>query len=364
MAEPQAAAVVTTSTPEQASTTTSVPSKGSYQGGINSLLSEMAEEAESKGGDESAEGEPANDNADTDNTDAETEPKGEVPDEDLFSEASLSTKEGIAAARQKLQERDRKSRESYLGLKKYEKRLKGRHEKLQATVESYQADKAKQDRIIGNWISTAKGIESGDPDQMIEALGRISKMDGIQALELLNSRLINKGRSVLDPHIQAVIDEQQRQIQEMKQKLDGRDEETQLSRQAQVQEQQLQQHAETIAGLVEASPQFPLLQQSLQDDPDVTLRYLINSITSVNGQIDPEDVFAMAEAKINRALQKRDGGAGATRNKPTPGAPRSPGTSLGPRAAATSTRRQPTDEETQQQAVNDPNYWAAWGLRL
>ncbi len=42
---------------------------------------------------------------------------------------------------------------------------------------------------------------------MLTALGALTGMDGLKALEQLNSRLIHKGKPQLDPQVQAKLDE-------------------------------------------------------------------------------------------------------------------------------------------------------------
>lgn len=350
--------------------TTSAPAAEAAPGlaetGIASMLGEIANEAPEH---DAGEGEIAETNTANDSAETETEegkPAAQtVGDDVLFSDEALSTKEGVLAAKTRVRELRKKQHDAYVGLKKYDARVAKRHEKLQASTAAFVAEKRNHDLLLGNVRSNLQGLHSGDPDAMITALGNITGRDGVEALNMLNSRLVHKGKVPLDPQIQEMLDRQEQQITEMRQQLEDRDARQRKASQV----SQLDAHRQNIGKMVAASAATPHLVRVFNDDPEFVTHLIEQAIYKSNGSIPAHELFRQMEQELTShlgAAPRGEGGNGAAKTTPTTQqrAQRSPGQSIGPRAAATSTHREPTEAESLQQLANDPNFLKSLGLNL
>ena len=295
--------------------------------------------------------------------DAETpEEQPEVPkaqpnlDEILFSEESLSTKEGILKAKSRIKELQRKGYEAHLATKRYNERVLKRAEKLKVSVDRFKAEKTNHDLLLGNVRSNLQGLHSGDPDTILTALGNLTGQDGLKAYELLTSRIVNRGQSKLDPQVQAVLDAQRQEIEQLKQGLTQRAEqerEQQLSHSVKSQQQQLLQLAQQAQGT-------PHLQRFLADDPEGTVEFMTNEIAEAHARgerLDVRSYFGNLEARLAPHFQSQapKGEAGTSPAPKLAQAQSSPGRSVGPRtAAAAQTPRTPAEEESLRALADDP----------
>jgi hypothetical protein len=292
----------------------------------------------------------------------EGEPEAEAPppedapakpaEADLFSEAALATPAGVKAARAKLQELRQAAHKKHTEMKVFERKLGQKEEKLQRSVDKHVTEKQSHALLLNNVRANLQGLHSGDPEQMILALGGLTGQDGIQALEQLNSRLLHKGKVPLDPQVQALLDEQAQRIEQLTAHVRGREEQ---AHQAGL-ERQIDSHAQRIVQMVTSDESLPHLSGFMRDDPAGTVRYLIGHIESTGGKVAASDLFRQVEAAIVARLTPKGGnGAGPVTKKPAPNpALRLPGQSIGPSTAGAATHREPSEDEAIQALATDP----------
>jgi hypothetical protein len=287
----------------------------------------------------------------------ETEPvdpaKG-LDDDVIFSDKALATKEGIAKARARTLELRKIQHQKYLELKSFEKRVLKRDVKVKHTIEKYVTNKRNDDLLLNNVRSNLQGLHSGDPDTILTALGNLTGTDGIKAYELLTSRIVNRGRPHLDPQVQAIIDQQNAEIAQLK---SGFEEKENVGRVSQL-NGKIAQHHRNIGGLISANPTvLPNLARVYADDPEGTTQYIADAIIDAHQKgkpVDRDKYFMDLEAQLARLsgqAPQGDGGGPATKQPPT--AQRSPGQSVGPRTAAASHSRVPTEDEALRALADD-----------
>lgn len=283
-----------------------------------------------------------------------------TPLSDLLTDEALSTPEGVKTAAARLQERDKLQNEAYLGLKKYEKRVAKRGEKLQNTINGFRAEKQNHDLLLGNVRSNLQGLHSGDPDTILTALGNLTGQDGLKAFEQLTSRLVNRGRPNIDPQIQAMLDQQRQQIEELRGGFKAREDQAAVQRL----DQQIGQHEQVIAQQVLGSTTTPHLTRIFRDDPERLTKLIVKNIEQSNGSIPAHKLFAEMEQELQQhfgaAAPRGDGGGPALKQPAT--AQRSPGQSVGPRTAAASNPREPSEEESLRALADDPSFLSQFGL--
>ncbi len=325
--------------------------------GLDAILGDLTLDQ----GDESApEGEQE---ASAETPEAETQPepgKRGAPDDLIFSDEQLKTPEGIKRAQGRLKELRKAQHEAYLGLKQYERNVGKKTEKLRATVAKFRSEKATHLLLVDNVRSNLQGLHSGDPEQMLTALGNLTGTDGLKAYEQLTSRIVNKGRSPVDPQIQALLDAQAKQIEELKNGF------TQREQQAKVQEKArlISAHEQRIGEMIRTSPSTPHLTRVFNDDPERLTKFIVDAITEDNGATPAPMLFANMERELQQhfgAAPPQGNGGGPAPKQPAT-AQRSPGSSIGPSRTAQSTTRMPTEEESLRALANDPEFLASVGL--
>lgn len=325
-------------------------------GDLSELPAEASDEAAPLEGEEAAEA-----------TETETEPVDKarkLDDEVIFSDEALQTPEGIAKARARMKDLRRLSHEKYLELKNYESRVVKRATKLKYQVEQYKTQRQNDYLLINNVRANLQATHSGDPDQIINGLGALTGMDGLKALELLNSRLINRGQMPIDPQIQNVIDTLRNEITELKGGF--------VERETQAKVQQLtsriDQHKQAISQRISgAAQQFPHLARLHADDSSRVVDYVAEVIQEAhaNGQrLDLAAHLGNLEKELARhfgtGAPQGDGGGPAPKQPNQ--AQRSPGQSVGPRTTSVSNPRVPSEEEILRSVANDSDLLSSLGL--
>lgn len=316
--------------------------------GLAALLSGPLDEAAEEAAAEPTEADPSDPEA-TDEEAEPAEPKPDpMPDDVLFSEKALSTKEGVLKAKGRLLELRKQQHEAYLGLKKYDQRVRKRADKLQHSVGEFKREKQTHQLLIDNVRSSLQATHSNDPELMLQGLGSLYGMDGVKALELLNSRLIHKGRAPLDPQVQAVIDGLRQEVEGLKGGLQDRE----IAVKKQQLEQRVEQHHQRIGGIITANAtQLPHLARVYADDPAGTAKYIADAIfeaAEAGTPLDRDAYFMNLEGQLAKhfgAGPAPQGEGGDPAPKQSPMAQRSPGQSVGPRTAAASTPRVPSEDE-------------------
>jgi hypothetical protein len=298
------------------------------------------------------------------------EPAAKLDDEVLFSDESLATPEGLAKAKSRIADLRRQTHEKYLETKKFNERAKQRAEKLNARVDAWKQEKQNHDLVIGTLRNDIQALQSGDPELMIGALGRMTNTDGIVALERLNQRLINRSKDPdLDPRVAQLLQQQEAKLQAVQAQLEAKELQ---ARRAQLDEG-FKKHAVGIGhDITSGSAQMPNLARLYADDPQGVTKYIMDDIidSAQRGQpvVDKRAYFGQLEAQLTRALSpgavapKGDGGAAAATQSPAGTAQRSPGQSVGPSAAGSAlSTRTPSDEEAQRQLAHDDGFWKQLG---
>lgn len=113
-----------------------------------------------------------------------TDPKGlAFFNKELFTEEALATPEGIQKAAQALKDRDRFTSKAYV-------KLKARDKKSRATQESAQRWEANARTLHERQQADVELMTNGDQNQRLEALGRLFRMPGIDAYELLSEGVL------------------------------------------------------------------------------------------------------------------------------------------------------------------------------
>ncbi len=256
--------------------------------------------------------------------------------------------------------------EKYHELKKFEGRVKERNGKRKTSVDKFVSEKRTHQLLIDNVRTNLQGLHSGDPDAIMTALGNLTGTDGVKALELLNSRLINKGRPLLDPQVQALIDLQQQQIEDLKRGFTERETQAKTQQIA----GKIDQHKQSIAQRITAQAQeLPHLARLYGEDPQHVVDYIVDDITESakrGAPVDGRTYFVHLEQQLARHFSpgapQGDGGGPAPKQPAPNTVQRSPGKSIGPRSAALSNPREPSEEESLRALAEDADLLSSLGL--
>lgn len=327
--------------------------------GIGSIFDDLA--AETANDAESTEAEPTEGAPEQTEQDQPANDNAAPDDAAIFADDALSTPEGIKTAKARIEELIQLGQRKYAEQRKYDRSLAKKTEKLNRNIEQHKANVRQHAPMVDFVQRNLADLYSGDPERMVNALGALTRQDGTEALNLLNSTLVNRGKPKIDPQIQAELDAYKKQLNELKNERQVEQHRAHVAHQ----NQQIASHSENLASMVMADSALPHLQHYLNQDREGTLQYLINEITEVDGQIAPATLFREVEKRLSGRYggsPKGTGGAGATQNKPGPAVQRSPGQSIGPRAAAASNTREPTEEETLRSLANDSSLMASLGF--
>lgn len=326
-------------------------------GGLDALLGGLSD-AEIAG-DAGEGGEQAPETPET--PDAQTQPgKKGAPDELIFSDEQLKTPDGIRRARDRVVELRKMQHKAYLDLKAHERNVIKKTEKLRAKVQSFRSEKSSHDLLLNNVRSNLQGLHSNDPDTILTALGNLTGTDGLKAYELLTSRVVNKGRPTLDPQVQQLLEQQQKQIEELR----GVHQQREVQEVIRQKSQQINAHTQRIGEMIRSSTTTPHLTRVFNDDPVRLTKFIVDAITENNGAIPASQLFA----EMERELQGHFGGppqtgtSGGTAPKQPAAAQSSPGRSIGPSTAAQSTTRIPSEEESLRALANDTELLSSLGL--
>lgn len=356
VAAPQTAPAASTSAPEASGGSEPVSAAAN---GLDALLGDFTG-AELAG--------PADDGSEvgeaTENTEPAADkdaPKGrEAPDELIFSDEQLQTPEGVKRAKARVTELRKLQHQKYLELKGYERHVGAKAEKFKAKLNGFRQEKQAFDWERNTIRSNLEGLRSSDPDTILNALGSLTNMDGFRAYEMLTSHIVNRGAPKLDPQVQAILDQQARELAELKQATTQRE----LAQRAQQQQGQIQNHLSNIGQMIRTSTDTPHLTRIFQDDPERLTSVIFDEIVKTNGAKPAKQLFA----EMERELQAHFGGVtpqganGGTVPKQPTSAPSSPGRSIGPSTAAVATTRAPTEQEVLRQLANDTELLASLGL--
>jgi hypothetical protein len=345
------------------------PAPSAESHGIDSILGDMTDVAEAgdtgEGVLDALAGDETAPEAEESTDEAEPVNKAQRLDDDvIFSDEALATKEGVLKAKARALELRKLGHQKYLELKAFERRVAKRHLSLKNNIDKFVADKRSTDLLARNMTHINAEMQSGDPNRMIAALGSWTGQDGLKAVEQFISVLTHRGQPKLDPHVQAVLDAQKQEIEELKGGFKRRVE----AEQVQQVTRQISGHAQRIQQQVLASTDTPHVTRFMRDDPQGTTDFIINEITEAHERgerLDIRTYFGSLEARLaphfeaGRAPQG-DGGGPAPKQPST--AQRSPGQSIGPRSTAAATPRVPSEDEALRALAQDDSFMSQFGL--
>jgi hypothetical protein len=299
------------------------------------------------------------------------DPTKGLDDEVIFSDKALTTKEGVLRAKARIGQLRKLTHEKYQELKHFERRVVKRHTKLQHAVKEHVADKRSVSLLANNMQSIADNGLSGDPERMVHALGSLYGMDGVKALEMVNSVLIHKGRTPMDPQIQSVIDGLRQEVEQLKGGI------TQQQAQARVGQlkQKNEQHEQRIGQhITQSATEMPHLARIYAGNPEGTIEHIVDEVTAAHEEfkagrrarpLDMRTYLVNLEAQLAPHFnggQAPQGVGGGPAPKQPASAQRSPGQSIGPRSTAASTPRVPSADEALRALADDEALMSSLGL--
>jgi len=362
MSEAAAAAVTATPAAAPAPAAEANPASAMTHG-LDAILGDLsANDVETADSAETPAGEGDAGEANAESADQQdTTTKGrEAPDDLIFSDEQLSTAEGIKRGRARVNELRKMQHQKYLELKGYEKHVRGKAEKLKSRVDAFRSEKQSHDLLLNNVRSNLQGLHSGDPETILTALGNLTGTDGLKAYELLTSRIVHKGRSPLDPQVQALLDAQAKQIEELKNGFAQRVHQEEV----QAKERQISAHQQRLGEMIRASTTTPHLTRIFNDDPARLTKFIVDAITETNGAKPAHQLFAEMEQELQQhfGAVPPKGASGGTAPKQPQSVLSSPGRSVGPSVAAAATQRVPTEAEILRSLANDTELLSSLGL--
>lgn len=327
--------------------------------GLDAILGDLSgSELTDPAGDNTAEGEATETTEPAAEKDA---PKGrEAPDELIFSDEQLQTPDGIKRAKARVGELRKLQHQKYLELKGYERHVGQKAEKFKAKLNTFRQEKQAFDWERNTIRGNLEGLRSGDPDVILNALGSLTNMDGFKAYEMLTSHIVNRGAPKLDPQVQAILDRQAAELEELKRGTAERE----AAQRAHHTQSQIQAKLGEVGNMIRTSTDTPHLTRIFNDDPERLTQVVFDEIVRTNGAKPARQLFAEMERELQAALgvvTPQGANGGAVPKQPT-SAPSSPGRSIGPSVAATANTRVPTEQEVLRQLANDTELLAALGL--
>lgn len=171
-----------------------------------------------------------------------TDPKGlAFFNKELFTEEALATPEGIQKAAQALKDRDRFTSKAYV-------KLKARDKKSRVTQESAQRWEANARTLHERQQADVELMTNGDQNQRLEALGRLFRMPGIDAYELLSEGVLGIRKKGPKSETEAV----KRELEELKNNLKSKEQ-----REAEARELHMVALAESRIAVLAQTDEFP-----------------------------------------------------------------------------------------------------------
>jgi hypothetical protein len=276
---------------------------------------------------------------------------------DPLSAEALAAPGGIEKAQAFLREKQQAHDRAYLKLAKREHSLKN-------SVERWKVELG-QSRAFVQAVQADIGLlQQGTAEQKLEALGRLSRKDGLKAWEEIAISAASGGRKAPAPEVAELRDE----IRQLRQEREA--ERAQAHEHGQ--RQQLhEQKVRLVQGATDAAT-YPALAQFAAQKPAEVADYLTTMIVEAHEAGRPI-TWQQAYARVNQELAPYHqtaaqpaaaapaaGGSGPSGThppKPVQPTPRSPGRSLNPGlATAQGQVREMTEAERVQELASDPTF--------
>lgn len=282
-------------------------------------------------------------------------PKGKAKESELFSDAALATKEGIAAARDHLKERQR-------GMDRADIKFKDRDAKITHKIEEFKAHR-EQFRVFAQAVnSDLELLRRGSPDQKLQAIGRLTGGDPLKEWESISISALGGKKKTETPELVEIRAELQAMRQER---------EAERQRGGEAQKQQFVAHRkQEIYGHANNPAEFPAIARFLPSKPHEVVDYIVDiKARAMEGGAPIDDATAIRQLETElreqlgitapSAAAESGMGAGATQVA-NPGKPpqRPVGKSLTPGLTARSggAVRELTEQERIAELADDPDF--------
>lgn len=272
--------------------------------------------------------------------------------EDPFSEAALAAPGGLAKAQTLLREQQKKHDRAYLTLK--DRETKFNHTKAQHIQE------VQQIRAYGQQVmADVQLLMNGTADQKIDALGRLTRRDGLKVWEELAIGAAGGKKPEASPDVLALREE----IRELRLE---REQERAQAEERHIQ-QQLAQFQHDMLRAANNPAEYPALAHFATQNPQAVKEELHQRIVEAHNGGRPitwQQAFTQLDSELKQYLPAAPPVASglATRvvqstTKPVVPAQRSPGRSLNPASATqTGSIREMTEKERLEELANDPDF--------
>jgi len=272
---------------------------------------------------------------------------------DPLSAEALAAPGGIEKAQAFLRERQRVHDRAYL-------KLQARETSLKQNVERWKGELGQGRAYVQSVQADVGLLQNGTPEQKLEALGRLSRKDGLKAWEEIAISAASGGKKAPSPELDALREE----IRALR-------EERQLD-QARAQEHALQQQLHDMTGrLVHGASNaeaYPALAHFVQSKPQEVAEYLTTIIRARHDAGRPisfDQAYEIVNQELSQYYQPTPSSVGgglatpaAQAAKPAQPAQRSPGRSLNPglQTQTSGSVREMTDAERVAELASDPDF--------
>lgn len=291
---------------------------------------------------------------------AKPEPEKPAPaTDDPLSAEALAAPGGIERAQAFLRERQRVHDRAYL-------KLEAREKSLKHSVERWKTELGQGRAFVQSVQADVALLQEGTPEQKLEALGRLSRKDGLKAWEEIAVSAANGGRKAPSP-----------ELLELRQELQALRQEREAER-AQAHEHHLRQQINELSGrLVQGASNaeaYPALAHFTAQRPGEVASYLTTIIQSRHEAGRPitfDQAYRIVDQELRQYYQPAAqpavaapvaaGGlapSAARAAKPAQPTQRSPGRSLNPglQTQTSGSVREMTDAERVAELANDPDF--------
>lgn len=290
-------------------------------------------------------------------------------DEDPFSEAALSTPEGIARAREviaqersALQEEQRKFSQIHARMKKRELRAKEERAALQREREAVQA-------LNQRLTADVSALQNGDARGIVETLGRLAGRSGKELFEEIALAVATDGKGTKESN---QLRELERRYEERVRQLEQRLEQEAAKREQEAAKREVERIKAEMMQLASDSAKYPAvahyaaIRRSAVEDELTAIKM---EAFDQGLPLSHEEAIQKLEDMLKPHLPPTAGAGGGTGNphsapaqkKPVSGG--LPGQTLAPSLTTqpVSAKRELTDEEHRKALEQDQDFWRSLG---
>lgn len=278
---------------------------------------------------------------------------------DPLSEEALKAPDGIKKAREFLKEKERAHDRQFL-------KLRDREDKLKGTLEKWKTERGQEQAFLQSVQADLKLLQNGSAEQKLDALGRLSRKDGLKIWEeMAISAAQNGKRPPISPELIALREE----LAELKGSIVGERKQQQDAAQSQAEQRQLHQLKQQLVQGASDAATYPALAHFAGSKPAEVAEHLTEMIQTAHEAGRPitwQQAFVELNSELSKyhteatasvAARAADGLAtvAAPAAKPVIPTQRTPGRSLNPGLATRTAGvvREMTDQERLAELAND-----------